>query len=229
MRNTSLYPIKKTVLLSILLVLVSNISAFAKQKDTIDARFDFYRIGIDISKIPASILNNDYNAYEFTFDVHYKRDLFLEADFGFGNSNTKNLNLNFDSKNAFVRFGIDKTFFSKDYKGDFDNAFVGLRYAASYINRSVASYFIKDTVWGSSSGNISEANLMAHWVELIGGFKVELKKHLFLGWNVRFKALLSAKKIQELPPNYIAGYGRGEKNTAFGYNLYLLYGFGKRE
>ncbi len=228
MKKIQLSYLKKNTLL-FLFFLLSYFSIFAKNNDSTVSRYDFFKIGIDLSKIPASYFDKSYNAYEFTFDAHYKKDLFWVADFGFGNSNVDNHNLSFQSKNLFMRLGLDKTFFAQDFKGDFDNAFVGLRYGLAYINRSAANYLIQDTVWGNTQGNIPSSNFLAHWLELTGGFRVEVKKHIFLGWNIRFKTFINTKKIQELPPNYIAGYGRGEKNTAFGYNLYLLYGFGKRE
>ena len=69
---------------------------------------------------------------------------------------------------------------------------------------------------------------MAHWLELNGGFRMEIMKNIFVGWNARAKTFINPKKFELLPPSYVAGYGRGDKNTAFSYNFYLLYGFGKR-
>lgn len=204
-------------------------SLFAtKKNDSTLSKFDFYRIGIDLSKIVSSSLAKDYKAFEFTSDVHYQNDLYAVLDFGFGNSKVENKNLTYNSKNYFLRLGLDKTFFSKDFKGDMDNAFVGLRYGASFANRSSANYFIQDTIWGNSTGTIPASHFVIHWVELTGGFRVEVMKHIFFGWNIRVKTFLNPSKFKELPPNYIAGYGRGDKNTAFGYNFYLMYGLGKR-
>jgi hypothetical protein len=121
-----------------------------------------------------------------------------------------------------------KTFFSREFKGDMDNAFIGLRYGASYVKRGEANYFIKDTVWGNASGVIPSANFTAQWFELVGGFKVEVIKNIFLGWNIRAKTFINPKKFEKLPPSYLAGYGLSEKNTAFGYNFYLLLGFGEK-
>jgi hypothetical protein len=42
------------------------------------------------------------------------------------------------------------------------------------------------------------------------------------------KTFVNPKKFEQLPPAYLAGYGRSEKNTAFGYNFFLMVGFGKK-
>ena len=202
-------------------------SAQIKQKEKV-VKYDYYRVGVDVSKFVLSPLSENFNTYEFTFDAHYKKDIFWVADFGFGNSKIDNKNITFHSNNTFVRIGVDKTFFNQEFKGDMDNAFIGLRYGIGFVNRSAATYYVQDTVWGNTAGNIDKASFAAQWVELGGGFKMEIVKNIFLGWNIRVKTFINPKKFEKLPPAYIAGYGVAEKNTAFGYNLFLLYGFGKK-
>jgi hypothetical protein len=191
-------------------------------------KFTYYRIGLDISKIVSSLVQKKYHVAESQLDVFYKNNLFFAAEFGVGNSFVENDYLKYKSQNAFIRLGVDKTFFRKDFNADFDNAFVGLRYGLGYVKRGDASYEIEDAIWGNSAGTIERASFIAHWIELTGGFRMELMKDIFIGWNIRMKALFNPKKFEELPPSYLAGYGKGDKNSAFGYNFYLLYGFGKR-
>lgn len=191
--------------------------------------FDFYRIGFDITKIIASLSQSDYNVFEGQLDVHYKANLFLDLEFGHGNSKVNNQYLSYKSSNTFIRVGIDKTFFGSEFKGDFDNAFVGVRYGLSTVTRGDATYYVYDQIWGNRTGTIPSSKFLAHWLELNAGFRMELVKRIFVGWNMRFKTLVNASKFELLPPSYLAGYGRGEKRTAFGYNFYVLYGFGKRK
>ncbi len=202
-------------------------TAVKKPKEKLPT-FTYFRIGVDLSKILASRLQKQYDALEFQVDVYYKKDLYFAAEFGGGNSTVRNDFLQYSSKNTFVSLGLDKTFFGKDFKGDFDNAFVGLRYGVGFINRSQAAYAIHDTVWGNSQGIIPAESFIAHWLELTGGFRMELMKNVFVGWNVRARTFINPKKFEKLPPSYVAGYGRGDKNSAFGYNFYLLYGLGKK-
>jgi len=190
--------------------------------------FTYVRVGIDLSKVVSSALQKQYDVLEFQADVYYKKDLYFAAEFGTGNSLVENNYLKYKSHNTFISLGLDKTFFGKDFRGDFDNAFVGLRYGLGLINRGEAGYAIHDTVWGNTQGLIPAEHFIAHWLELTGGFRMELIKNIFVGWNVRARTFINPKKFEKLPPSYVAGYGRGDKNSNFGYNFYVLYGLGKR-
>lgn len=198
------------------------------QKDSTFKKFTYARIGIDVSKIVSSALQKQYSAYELQVDINYTPSVFLVSEFGYGNSIVDNEYLKYSSKNTFLRLGLDKTFFGKEFPGDYDNAFVGLRYGLSSITRSDAAYFVSDPIWGNTNGTIPNANFFVHWIELTGGFRMELFKNVFVGWNLRGKTFINPKKFELLPPSYVAGYGRGDKNTAFGFNFYILYGIGKR-
>ena len=190
--------------------------------------FTYVRVGIDLSKVVSSFLQKQYDVIEFQADVYYKKDLYFAAEFGAGNSLVDNDFLTYKSNNTFISIGLDKTFFAKDFRGDFDNAFVGLRYGVGLINRGEASYSIQDIVWGNTQGLIPAEHFIAHWLELTGGFRMELMKNIFVGWNIRARTFINPTKFEKLPPSYVAGYGRGDKNSNFGYNFYLLYGLGKR-
>lgn len=198
------------------------------RKDTSYKRFTYFRFGVDLSKIVRSQLAKDYKTYEFQIDANFTKQTSLALEFGAGNSNVENAFLAYKSSSVFGRLGIDKTFFNTEFKGDMDNAFVGIRLAFSPIKRNNATYVIKDQFWGDTSGLINATRFNAMWIELNGGFRVELYKNIFAGWNVRAKTFLNPKRFELLPPSYLAGYGRGDKNTAFDFNFYILYGIGKR-
>jgi len=197
-------------------------------KDTSYKKFTYFRFGVDLSKIVRSQLAKDYKTYEFQIDANFSKQTSLAFEFGGGNSQVDNAFLVYKSSSVFGRLGIDKTFFNTEFKGDMDNAFVGIRLAFSPIQRNNATFVIKDQFWGDTSGVINSTRFNAMWIELNGGFRVELYKNIFAGWNVRAKTFLNPKRFELLPPSYLAGYGRGDKNTAFDFNFYILYGIGKR-
>jgi hypothetical protein len=131
--------------------------------------------------------------------------------------------LSYRSNNIFFRTGFNKTIFPPTTRKDWDIVCIGLRYAVGLIQRGQASYLIKDSIWGTHSGTIPAQNKTAHWFEITGGVSVELFHGLFAGWNVRGKFLVNQKAFQELPPSFIAGYGKGDNNSNFDFNFYLSY------
>lgn len=218
------------VFISILVCVSVKINA---QSDSIKKKintydFSYFRIGLDASKFVASSVAKNYDMMEFAIDANYKNNLLLSTEFGFGNSKVENQYLNYKSNNVFIRLGIDKNLFNKEYKGDLDNAYVGVRYALGLINRGEAQYLVYNSFYGNKFGQIASSTFLVHWIELTGGFKMEIKKNVFLGWSIRFKTFLNPKKFEQLPPSFVAGYGTGDRNTVFGYNFYVLYGFGKK-
>lgn len=184
------------------------------------------RLGFDVSRILFNQLQKDKEeriSYELELDFYWRRDMYIVAEGGWGNASLNYPDLAYESNNIFFRAGINKSLLPRLKQDDWDMAFIGLRYGLGLINRGNANYTITDSTWGTVSGTVAGAGLTAHWIELTGGVRVEIAKHLFLGWNMRGKFMLNAKQFTELPPYNIAGYGKGEKNTVFDFNVFLSY------
>lgn len=181
------------------------------------------RLGFDISKLVSNSLQDTRNSYEFELDYYWKKGVYWVAEAGWGNATLDYSYLSYKSSNSFFKIGINKSLLERLSQKDWDMAFIGLRYGMGLVQRGSANYTITDSTWGQVSGSVPATGLTAHWIGLTGGVRVELLKGMFIGWNVRGKFLLNSKKFVELPPYYIAGYGRGEKNTVFDFNVYLCY------
>lgn len=196
--------------------------------DSLRSTWPMIRIGIDVSKCALPLWTSNYRAWVFQVDKAIKPDVYLVMDAGWGQSTEKTEALQYTAKNAFASFGLDKTFFEKLFVGDRDNASIGVRYGLAPVQRSAAIYTINDPIWGVVQGQVPGKNFLAHWFELTGGFRMEVAHRVFMGWTVRAKTLINPNTVRELPPAYLVGFGRGEKNPAFDYNLYLMVGLGKR-
>lgn len=181
------------------------------------------RFSFDASKLLLNQLVDNKTAYEFAVDYYLKGEIFAVAETGFGSSNIDYPDLKYTTTNTFFRLGIDKSLFPRKKPQDWGMGFFGLRYGLGLIQRNEALYVTNDGFGGITFGRIAADNFTAHWFELTGGMKVELLKGFFAGWTVRAKFLLNQKSFGDLKPAYIAGYGAGEKATAFDYNFYLSY------
>lgn len=212
---------------SILFLLFSS-SVFAQdeeegEKPPVTDSFYQLRLGFDISKPIITNFVPERQAYEFELDFFHQKDIYYVVDGGWGRGYQDSAYLNYSSKNTFLKAGINKGLFPRLFPQDWDQAYVGVRYAIAFIDRSPATYTIFDNFWGNTAGAIPGKNLTAHWFELTGGMKVELFKNVFTGWTIRGKFLLNGKQFKDLPPPYVAGYGRGDKNSIFDFNFYISY------
>ena len=215
-----------------ILLMVLALTSFAQESEDEDARpvvkdtAHQLRLGVDVSKVFFNQFQSSEQqsiAYELELDYYWRKDVYWVLDAGIGNGSLSYNDLSYKSDNIFFKAGINKSLLPRLKSNDWDMAFIGLRYGVGLINRGDAAYTITDSTWGTSSGTIAGTNLTAHWVEITGGVRVELVNQLFIGWNVRGKFMLNPKQFIELPPYYIAGYGKGEKNTAFDFNVYISY------
>jgi hypothetical protein len=181
------------------------------------------RFSFDASKLLLNQLVDQKSAYECAVDYYVKGAIYAVAETGFGRSNIDYPDLKYTTTNIFFRGGIDKSLFPRKKPQDWGMGFFGLRYGVGFIQRNEASYSTNDGLGTIIIGTIPSASFSAHWMELTGGMKLELFHGFFAGWTVRAKFLLNQKSFGDLKPAYIAGYGAGEKATAFDYNFFLSY------
>ncbi|MBA3829152.1 MAG: hypothetical protein H0X33_09470 [Taibaiella sp.] len=178
---------------------------------------------IDIFQPIMNHVLNYREGYEFEADYYVKNEVYGVVEGGWGNAHFKSDKLDYTSSNSFFRVGFNKSLLPRVTKSDWDMVFIGLRYAMGFVQRSTATYTIVDSLWGNTTGTKPSASFVGYWAEITGGMRVELAKNFFVGYNIRGKFLLSQKAFQTLAPVYVAGYGRGDKNSIFDFNFYLTY------
>ena len=180
-------------------------------------------LGVDIFH---PILNSAIaNKYSYEFEAHYylKNEFFAVAEGGWGGSRVDYTDLQYSTTNTFVRLGFNKSILARDAPNDWDMMFIGVRLGYTTISRTEASYTVVDSVWGNSLGASPAKIFPAYWAELTGGMRVELVKGLMAGWNIRGKFMLNGRSFKDLAPLNIAGYGKGDKNANFDFNVYVSY------
>lgn len=181
------------------------------------------RIGFDISRIAFNLMYPSRQGYEIQADYALRGKLYAAAETGFGRGKIDYPKLKYTTDNYFVRLGIDQSVLDRLGPSDFDMAFIGVRYGLGIGNRANATYLVPSLFGPPASGEIPGKSYVVHWGEIVGGIKVELGKGIFAGWNFRGKFLLNSGTFKELAPNYIAGYGKGDKSTVFDFNFYFSY------
>jgi hypothetical protein len=182
------------------------------------------RIGIDLTRPVMGMINSNRHSFDIMVDYSLPKEVYAVFETGFGGSDIDYPDLKYTSSNSFFKLGIDRSMLQRMFPQDWDLLFVGLRYGVGFIKRSEATFVTEDDLWGTTTGTIPSKNMTAHWAELTAGLRVELFKGFFTGYTIRAKFLLNQGPFRELPPAYIAGYGKAEKNSVFDFNFYLQYG-----
>jgi hypothetical protein len=213
-----------------LLLLLSQVCAYAQDGDSDTTKRKIETkglhqlcIGIDIAQPITSALAKNRNGYEMTIDYFCGKETYAVLEGGFGNAKVDYADLKYSSTNTFFRIGINKSILTRLTSNDWDMGFIGVRYGIAAINRSAGTYTVIDAFYGNTTGTIAAKSFLGHWAEIVGGMRVAIIKDLSAGWTIRGKFLLNAGAFKELSPSYVAGYGKGDKTSAFDYNFYINY------
>ena len=181
-------------------------------------------VGIDVFHPVINHFVGGQQSFEVEAEYYTRNEYYLTLEGGAGGANVNYPNLAYNTNNTFLRFGFNKSVLTRNTPKDWDIMFIGLRAAGSLVNRGLASYTILDSVWGNYSGPPqSGSTFLALWAELTAGMRVEMAKNLFVGWNIRGKFMLNGRSFSALSPLYIAGYGKGDKNAVFDFDVYVSY------
>ena len=222
----------------IVLLLVS-FSAFAQEQvtDTTAVTPKTYRYGIrvgaDLHRLTRSLYDDNYKGFEVVGDYRLTKKIYLAAELGNDNMTVDEDRLNFTAKGSYFRVGFDYNAYENWL--DMENMiYVGVRYGISTFSQTLNSYTVYQNSDIDNTGNYfpdvtvnSGAEfdgLSAHWIELVGGIKVELFDNLFLGFSVRIKNIISNKRPEGFDNLYIPGFNRTYAgNVGAGFNYTLSY------
>jgi hypothetical protein len=183
-------------------------------------------VAYDISRPIIGSIYSDRTDVGFAVDYYLRKEVYLVSEGGWGGSNVTYSFLRYTTTNNYATIGINKSLLKRSNTHDWDIGFFGVRLGVADIQRTNATYTIVDTFWNrnaSITNTVPGKNSIDYWAEVTGGMRVELVKNFFLGWTIRGKFLLSGQSSTELAPLYVAGYGKGDKNSIFDFNFYITY------
>jgi hypothetical protein len=216
----------KFILGSLLLLLQVVSFAQTAKEDTVLT--NGVRIGVDLGKIAYYFLTNKgHKTFETSADVGYKK-VVLVAEAGFSNITLEKidtLNYSYKSNGLFGRVGVENNLL----KGGDDAIFIGARYGLSRFSFAADNIFIADPYWGDYTTPSPKQNGLAHWLEGVGGVKVNVFSNVYIGFTGRLKVRLAQSKYEGLDAVFIPGFGKADKNIMMGLSYYVFYRFPFKE
>ena len=201
------------------------------------------RVGVDLSRLIRSFLNEDYTGLELTGDYRLSQNLYLAAELGneertqreeLGNENNPNRTILYEytTSGSYLKAGVDFNTYENWY-GMNNTIFIGGRLGLSSHSQTLTSYrlFESNRYWNpgelpAGSAQLGEyKGLSASWVEFLFGIKAELFANLYLGASVRLGLLLGNKESGSLPNLWVPGFNKITEGSRFGagYNYSITY------
>lgn len=176
------------------------------------------RVGYDMINPVKTYVQDNFKGWELQADVDFDR-YYLVVEYGNWGKNLASDSAAYANTGNYWRAGIDVNFLTKDPERNV--FFLGARYGRSVFSETM-SVMRYDPAWGHHSDTFRHSDVTASWVELTTGLKVKIWKMVWLGYTARFKFARSAAGSSEMLPYNIPGFGNTDKDTAWGFNYYLL-------
>ncbi|WP_375323939.1 DUF6048 family protein [Flagellimonas sp. GZD32] len=201
-----------------------------QQKDTVEYKDPYgLRVGVDLSKLVLSFIDEDYTGLELVGDYRLTRKLYLAAEIGnetkeqseyLGNT----LLYNFETSGSYIKAGVDVNTYTNWY--GMNNAItIGGRYAVASFSQTLGEYSIFETeqfynpdfVPGLEP-NREFSGLSASWLEFVVGVKAELFANIFVGMSARLGFLVTNTEDEQFPNLWIPGFNKVTDGSNFGVN-----------
>ncbi|MGY5354234.1 DUF6048 family protein [Wenyingzhuangia sp. IMCC45467] len=175
------------------------------------------RIGVDIIKPTLSFLKGiekDFTGGEIVADWRINTRLFVAGEAGYTERTIEEDYFNHTAKGSYIKLGVNYNLYTNWL--DMDNeTYLGARYGTSIYTNRLNSYTIAQngTYFDpKEASGIKYTNLNTHWIEIVGGLKVETFKNLFLGFMVSFSKVISTNDPDNFKNTYSPGMGKITKN-----------------
>ncbi len=179
------------------------------------------RMGFDIGNFLWAKYKKD-SATGFNLDANLYKDYYFLANFGQETHLTDNNLLNYTTTGRYFKIGIGYNLYHNwlDMNNDI---MIGLQYAQANFDYFLHAYRINQpgAIYPPQTIYVDEnfLNNKAKWLEISTQIQVETFKHLFLGYNVSIKYLMSTSTINNFDISYIPGFNDKNTYSNFGFGL----------
>jgi hypothetical protein len=204
-----------------------------KPKDTVVYEQSYgIRIGLDLSRLITSSLDENYTGAELVADYRLTQDLYIAAELGAEDKTQQEDLYNFNTSGSYIKVGVDRNTYANWY-GEKNLIFYGGRIGFSSFSNTINNYQIFDNnrywnpeAFATASETPEEfSGRTASWLEAVLGTKVELFPNIYLGASVRLGFLFTDANEGRFPILFVPGFNKVTWDSKFGvgYNYSISY------
>ena len=188
------------------------------------------RLGLDLSKLVRTALDNEYSGFEINGDFRLTKKLYIAGEIGNEKKATTTEFLSATANGSYIKIGVDYNMYS-NWLGMNNMIYSGFRTGFSTFSQTRNSYTVynQDQFWQPQFTNTESTEfngLSATWLELIIGLKAEVFTNLFIGINAQLKSTISSKDPDNFENLYIPGFNKtydsGNFGVGYGYTISYL-------
>lgn len=188
-------------------------------------------VSVDIFDPLMSLFYLEHASYEgqIMLDLHHRFFPMASVGMGWADETSNNGNdygtdqkqeLNFKSElSPFGKVGLG---YNLDYNSTRPSDFymVFLRYGYAYNKADITNLYYADDLWGAyGPASILDQEYQTHWLEAGMMLKVQLMRHVSLGWDLYWKIRLSQSGTELGEPIFVPGYGSNSSSIGFSFRV----------
>ncbi|MFC2098356.1 DUF6048 family protein [Bacteroidota bacterium] len=182
------------------------------------------RIGYDLASLALLYFEPERSIYTFSVDYEAWQDIYPVLEVGYQTVNLEHENYKYGSSGLFARVGVDLNLLKYEKTNVYEMMYTGFRYGISYFTHQAENINIQDPYFGDLNGGaVTENQINAHFISIVGGVKVQLFDNIFMGWSILGNIKLAEIKDENMAPYNIPGFGRGNKRTGLVFNYTIAY------
>jgi len=181
------------------------------------------RLGIDLVRIAYIFADPAEMGAEASVDLELFNNVFPVLEAGYNSISEEGDLFNYRSEGTYARIGIDYNLLPVPNRSVHHSIHIGFRYGISAFNHRAEQITVPSDYWGDFQIDSYENSLLGHWLELVGGVKAEVAPNFFLGWSVRYRALVNPMMDESVTPRLVPGYGNGTSDRGFGFTYSIYY------
>lgn len=176
------------------------------------------RLGVDLSKLLRSFLDDSYSGFEIKGDYRIYEDWYAAAEMGYNEFIYKENNFEGSTNGSYFKIGANFNTYN-NWGGMQNEIFAGLRYGFANFTQELDEYTVYSHPYFPADvrdDNITFENLNASWAEFQLGTKVEVLKNLFLSLHVELKFQVHGTQPTNFDNLYIPGFNRTYDTNSIG-------------
>lgn len=194
--------------------------------------FNGLSLSVDVFDPLLSLMILDHCTYEVQAMVDLHHRYFPMASVGMGWADEKSdngLDFGTDQKQE-LRFKSDMAPFAKvgmAYNLNFNDKrasdfyLIMMRYGLAHNEADISNLYYADDTWGALGPiEIKDQKYTSHWLEVGGMIKVQVWKHISMGWDLYWKIPLAQSGTKSGKPYYVPGMGTSQSDIGFSFRLY---------
>lgn len=194
--------------------------------------FNGLNVSVDIFDPVMSLFYLDHASYEAQamVDLHHRFFPMFSMGMGYADETSNNGNdygtdqkheLTFKSDlSPFFKLGLG---YNLDYNSTrpSDHYMIFMRYGYAHSQADITNLYYADDMWGAyGPASILDQTYNTHWVEAGMMLKVQLMRHVSLGWDLYWKVGIAQTGTRQGKPTFVPGYGSSDSSFGFAFRIY---------